>query len=123
MLFLSQRPYLPQGTLRQAAYYPAAPQEGDASQVEHYFKLVGLEHLIPHLDETDIWSHILSLGEQQRVAIVRALLNRPAILFLDEATSAMDEQNELIAKHDRVLTYEGAGAYQIAPSASLSTPA
>ena len=147
VLFLSQRPYLPQGTLRQAAYYPAAPQEGADSKVEHYFKLVGLEHLIPHLDETDIWSHILSLGEQQRVAIVRALLNRPAILFLDEATSAMDEQNEsfvydllkhelgqtimisvghrstLIAKHDRVLTYEGAGAYQIAPSSSLSAPA
>lgn len=146
VLFLSQRPYLPQGTLRQAAYYPAAPQTDAASEhsVEHYFKLVGLEHLIAHLDETDIWSHILSLGEQQRVAIVRALLNRPAILFLDEATSAMDEQNEafvydllkqelsstvmisvghrstLIAKHDKVLTYEGEGKYQIAPSSSLS---
>ena len=147
VLFLSQRPYLPQGTLRQAAYYPAAvPQadEASAQRLEHYFKLVGLEHLIAHLDETDIWSHILSLGEQQRVAVVRALLNRPAILFLDEATSAMDEQNEafvydllkqelsatimisvghrstLIAKHDQVLTYEGAGKYQIASSASLA---
>ena len=151
-LFLSQRPYLPQGTLRQAAYYPApvAPAESEQASgqsehsVEHYFKLVGLEHLIAHLDESDIWSHILSLGEQQRVAIVRALLNRPAILFLDEATSAMDEHNEafvydllkqelgqtiiisvghrstLIAKHDQVLTYEGSGSYQIAASASMA---
>lgn len=91
-LFLSQKPYLPQGTLRLAASYPSAPEtEG---QTEHYFKLLGLEHLIPHLDEVDIWSHILSLGEQQRVAVVRALINKPQILFLDEASSAMDELTE-----------------------------
>ena len=91
-LFLSQKPYLPQGSLRLAASYPSAPEtEG---QTEHYFKLLGLEHLIPHLDEVDIWSHILSLGEQQRVAVVRALINKPQILFLDEASSAMDELTE-----------------------------
>ena len=78
--------------MRLAASYPSAPEtEG---QTEHYFKLLGLEHLIPHLDEVDIWSHILSLGEQQRVAVVRALINKPQILFLDEASSAMDELTE-----------------------------
>lgn len=91
-LFLSQKPYLPQGTLRLAASYPSAPETD--GQTEHYFKLLGLEHLIPHLDEVDIWSHILSLGEQQRVAVVRALINKPQILFLDEASSAMDELTE-----------------------------
>lgn len=138
VLFLSQKPYLPQGSLRLAASYPSAPIED--GRTEQFFKLVGLEHLIPHLDEIDTWSHILSLGEQQRVAIVRALLNQPDMLFLDEASSAMDEQSEslvydllnqylpqcimisvghrstLIAKHKFVLTYRNDAKYTIAPS-------
>lgn len=135
VLFLSQKPYLPQGSLRLAASYPSAPIED--GRTEQFFKLVGLEHLIPHLDEVDTWSHILSLGEQQRVAIVRALLNQPDMLFLDEASSAMDEQSEslvydllnqylpqcimisvghrstLIAKHKLVLTYQNDAKYTI----------
>lgn len=138
VLFLSQKPYLPQGSLRLAASYPSAPIED--GRTEQFFKLVGLEHLIPHLDEVDTWSHILSLGEQQRVAIVRALLNQPDMLFLDEASSAMDEQSEslvydllnqylpqcimisvghrstLIAKHKLVLTYQNNAKYTIEPS-------
>lgn len=138
VLFLSQKPYLPQGSLRLAASYPSAPIED--GRTEQFFKLVGLEHLIPHLDEVDTWSHILSLGEQQRVAIVRALLNKPDMLFLDEASSAMDEQSEslvydllnqylpqcimisvghrstLIAKHKLVLTYQNDAKYTIEPS-------
>lgn len=138
VLFLSQKPYLPQGSLRLAASYPSAPIED--GRTEQFFKLVGLEHLIPHLDEVDTWSHILSLGEQQRVAIVRALLNKPDMLFLDEASSAMDEQSEslvydllnqylpkcimisvghrstLIAKHKMVLTYQNDAKYTIEPS-------
>lgn len=91
-LFLSQRPYLPQGTLREAASYPASAETEHLS--ERYFKLLNLEHLIPHLDEENNWSQILSLGEQQRVAFVRALIYKPQILFLDEATSALDENLE-----------------------------
>jgi putative ATP-binding cassette transporter len=88
-LFLSQRPYLPQGTLREAAAYPHVAEEQGLT--EKYFKLLNLEHLIAHLDEENTWSQILSLGEQQRIAFVRALLIKPEILFLDEATSALDE--------------------------------
>lgn len=130
VLFLSQKPYLPQGSLRTAAAYPGE-QEHDG-KTEEYFGQLGLSHLIEHLDDVDTWSHMLSLGEQQRVAIVRALLNKPDILFLDEATSAMDEKSEsltyellrqhlpdtilisvghrstLVAKHDLVLTYQDA---------------
>lgn len=94
-LFLSQKPYLPQGTLRQAAGYPGEAEHKGLT--EKYFALLGLGHLIDSLDKDDIWSHILSLGEQQRVAFVRALLLKPKVLFLDEASSALDERTEKLA--------------------------
>ncbi len=94
-LFLSQRPYLPQGTLLQAAAYPKLDANKD--EVISWFKILGLSHLISDLDKTDIWDHILSLGEQQRVALVRALMQKPKLLILDEASSALDEKTETLA--------------------------
>ena len=88
-LFLPQKPYLPLGTLRTALYYPL-PAQSD-NQAAAVLLQCHLGHLISRLDEEDDWTRILSLGEQQRLAIGRALLNRPQILFLDEASSAMDE--------------------------------
>jgi len=46
------------------------------------------------LDDEALWSHILSVGEQQRIAFARALLVKPALLFMDEASSALDESSE-----------------------------
>lgn len=93
VLFLSQKPYLPLGTLRAALYYPQ-PANGDDAGLLALLDLAGLAYLVPRLDETDQWSHILSLGEQQRIAFIRALLVRPALLFLDEASSALDAAAE-----------------------------
>ncbi len=93
VLFLSQKPYLPLGTLRAALHYPQ-PVTGDDAALLTLLDLAGLVHLAPRLDETDQWSHILSLGEQQRIAFIRALLVRPALLFLDEASSALDSAAE-----------------------------
>lgn len=88
-LFLPQKPYLPLGTLRAALYYPA-PARDDAQAAE-VLRRCHLGHLVTALDDVDDWSRRLSLGEQQRLAIGRVLLNRPRIVFLDEASSAMDE--------------------------------
>jgi putative ATP-binding cassette transporter len=87
--FLPQKPYMPLGSLRNALHYPNAPEfsEHDA----HLLTQVHLGHLIGKLDDEDDWTRILSLGEQQRLAIARALLAKPNVLFLDEASSAMDE--------------------------------
>ena len=94
LLFVPQRAYLPIGTLREALAYPADPAGLDAAQVRAALALARLEELIPILDEEGDWSQILSLGEQQRLAFVRAVLSQPDWLVLDEATSAVDEETE-----------------------------
>ncbi|MBB1626757.1 ABC transporter ATP-binding protein/permease [Achromobacter sp. UMC71] len=90
-LFLSQRPYLPLGALRDAVAYPGHAQPQDDARLALALRQVNLGHLTGRLDEAADWSRILSIGEQQRVAFARVLFNRPAIVFLDEATSATDE--------------------------------
>jgi putative ATP-binding cassette transporter len=93
LLFLSQRPYLPLGTLREAICYPLPPLP-DGPDFDEVIDACGLAHLRGRLDDTEHWSQVLSGGEQQRVAIARALLVKPAFLFLDEATASLDEPSE-----------------------------
>jgi putative ATP-binding cassette transporter len=94
MLFVPQRPYLPLGSLRAAVSYPATEEEFSDAQIREALQLLGLEHLTMRLDETAPWDQQLSPQEQQRVAIVRVLLNAPDWVFLDKATSALDEEME-----------------------------
>jgi putative ATP-binding cassette transporter len=92
--FLPQKPYIPLGDLRHALVYP---DEGTGVSQEQLFAVldkVGLGHLAPDLGKVDNWSQRLSGGEQQRLAIARALLAEPSTIFLDEATSALDEAGE-----------------------------
>ena len=141
-LFLPQKPYMPMGTLRWALYYPDPPKmdahtEHEAAEV---LQRCQLAHLISRLDETDDWTRILSLGEQQRLAIGRVLLNAPQVLFLDEASSAMDEgleyamyqllrqtlpklilisvghRSSLLEFHTQTLDLQGAGRWQLGTS-------
>lgn len=88
-LFLPQKPYLPLGSLRTALYYPNAAQQGDAAA--ETLRKCQLAHLVENLEEEADWTSRLSVGEQQRLAIGRALLSEAQVVFLDEASSAMDE--------------------------------
>ncbi|MGN8276335.1 ABC transporter ATP-binding protein/permease [Pseudomonas sp. SMN5] len=93
-LFLPQKPYLPIGTLRDALSYP---QPADIYPAERYAQVLQtcrLPHLVERLDEANHWQRMLSPGEQQRLAFARALLYAPQWLYMDEATSAMDEEDE-----------------------------
>jgi putative ATP-binding cassette transporter len=94
LLFLPQKSYLPIGSLRAAVTYPAAENAYKDLAIKHYFELCKLPHLADKLDESDNWSQRLSPGEQQRLAFVRVLLTQPEILFLDEASSALDADTE-----------------------------
>lgn len=130
VMLLPQKPYLPQGSLRDAITYPAEGNMYSDADLIDALKSVGLDRMSNQLDDSENWAQRLSGGEQQRLSMARALLSKPDILFLDEATSAMDEEGEadiyamlktrlpnatlvsighrstLRAMHDRVLTME-----------------
>ena len=94
VLFLPQRPYLPVGTLREAVSYPRSAGSVDDRNLREALDEVGLPELTGRLDETSHWTLQFSPGEQQRIAFARALVQKPDWLFLDEATSAVDEATE-----------------------------
>jgi vitamin B12/bleomycin/antimicrobial peptide transport system ATP-binding/permease protein len=94
LLFLPQRPYLPIGRLRDVVSYPMAASGVADGTLREALEVVGLTELGGRLDESAHWALQLSPGEQQRIAFARALVQKPEWLFLDEATSAVDEATE-----------------------------
>ena len=94
VMMLPQRPYFPIGTLHGAIVYPGETEDFSAEQVRNALDLVGLPQLGARLAEDAHWNRMLSLGEQQRLGLARALLHAPDYLFLDEATASLDEPSE-----------------------------
>ncbi len=105
IMLLPQRPYLPQGTLRAALAYPSEADAYGDEAIRDAMDKVRLGHLRDRLDDVDLWGQRLSGGEQQRLAVARALLAKPDWLFLDEATASLDEklEGELYAAIDTAL--------------------
>jgi len=99
LMILPQRPYFPIAPLAAAVVYPAEPGSFDAAQVADLIAAVGLPGLASRIEEEAHWNRMLSLGEQQRLGIARALLHAPDYLFLDEATASLDEPSEAALYH------------------------
>ena len=140
VMFLPQRPYMILGSLREQLCYPHASGVSDVNLLA-ILKMVNLEDLAERVGGFDVeakWEDLLSLGDQQRIAFARLLLNRPAYAFLDEATSALDPANEeqlynclaaaqinvvsvgdrlrLLKYHHKVLDLLGGGTWSIGAS-------
>ena len=93
-LVLPQRPYIPLGTLRGAVAYPNTTDMYPDAAIRDALVAAQLPALADRLDEIDAWDQRLSGGEQQRLAVARAILAKPDWLFLDESTAALDEPSE-----------------------------
>ena len=97
MLFLPQKPYMLLGTLRNQLTYPHDSLDISDKELYEVLQEVNLPDLADRFGGFDVekdWEDVLSLGEQQRLAFARILINKPRYAILDEATSALDINNE-----------------------------
>ncbi|MEY4431352.1 MAG: hypothetical protein RLZZ533_1288, partial [Cyanobacteriota bacterium] len=97
LLFIPQKPYMILGSLREQLCYPLDPQRFSDQHLRSVLEEVRLSELVQRYPDFDIkqdWPRLLSLGEQQRLAFARLLLNSPRFVVLDEATSALDVGTE-----------------------------
>ncbi|QDM15000.1 ABC transporter ATP-binding protein/permease [Tardiphaga sp. vice352] len=94
LFMLPQKPYVPSGTLRRAAAYPAAAEDWSVEEIGVALDKVGLGHLKEKIEEDAPWDQTLSGGEKQRLAFARLFLHKPDIIVLDEATSALDAKSQ-----------------------------
>ncbi len=96
MFFMPPRPYLPEGILREAIFYPACTEPDPNQELLDLLKLVDLDELIPLLDQTDNWSKALSREQQQRLGLVRLLLNKPKWAMLHEPFDSLSPEGEVM---------------------------
>lgn len=120
LLFLPQKPYLPIATLRLAVAYPDPPEAHSDAEYREALTACRLAHLAGRLDDHEHWGQVLSGGEQQRLAIARALLFKPRWLFLDEATSNLEGATELALYHLIVERLPRTGLVSIAHHPALA---
>ncbi len=115
-MFIPQRPYFPNGALREALAYPDLPSRYSDAQLQQALTDAQLPALVGDLDRQAAWGQTLSGGEQQRLAIARVLLKRPAWVFADEATSALDDaaQAAVYGQLVAMTTERGGGLVSIA---------
>jgi putative ATP-binding cassette transporter len=103
--FMSQRPYLPLGPLREALTYPRDPKEFPDDDIVKACHRVGLAHLTTELDRSADWDRELASDELQRLAFARLLLHKPKWACVNEPLDSLDpgERAEILTVFDREL--------------------
>jgi len=94
IMFIPQRPYVPVGSLKAALVYPGEVGDFSDEACVDALHAARLSRLTEQLEEVGAWQKRLSPGEQQRLAFARIFLHRPGLVFLDETTSALDQDAE-----------------------------
>ncbi|MFZ5890659.1 MAG: ABC transporter ATP-binding protein/permease [Myxococcota bacterium] len=137
-LFLPQRPYMIVGSLREQLLYPHVEHDVPDDELRRVLNVVNLPDLEKRCGGFDSeldFAKVLSMGEQQRLAVARVLLSKPRFAVLDEATSALDPKNEamlyeelkqneitlisvahrhsVLEHHDHVLEVTGDGSWRV----------
>ena len=120
MMFLPQRSYIPPGTLKAALCYPGQPQQFNDAACHRALAACGLAHRTASLTANDTWQQTLSGGEQQRLAFARVLLQRPDFIFLDEASSALDETGEALLYQALIEQLPDSAVISVAHKATLA---
>ena len=120
LMLLPQRPYIPIGPLREALAYPAPSANFSDQKLTETLIKVGLSGLADRLDDNENWQMRLSGGEQQRLAVARALLAEPDWLFLDESTASLDEKSEAGLYRAIVETLPGTTIVSIGHQATIN---
>ena len=93
MVAIGRRLFLPQGTLRDALALPEVAGETDDGAVHEALSAVGLDWLVPRLDQPEDWAEHLSGADLQRLAFARLLLLKPDWVVLGDATDALDPES------------------------------
>jgi putative ATP-binding cassette transporter len=94
MFFMPPKPYLPTGTLREAICYPSSCEDFSPSVLTETLELVGLSELIEQLDQVDDWEKVLPREQQQRLGVVRLLLQKPKWILSETAFDSLDPEGE-----------------------------
>jgi len=121
VMLLPQRPYFPVASLAAAVSYPARAGSFDDARIAEVVAAVGLPEWSARLHEEQHWNRMLSQGEQQRLAVARALLQEPDYLFLDEATASLDEASEAVLYRLLQERLKGATIISIGHRSTLGT--
>ena len=119
--FVSQDPFLFYGTIRDNVRYN---QEATEEELGTALQLAGALEFVEELEdgmETMVGDRgaKLSGGQRARVSLARALLKKPSLLILDEASSALDAETERRIQENLLST--GSGRATIAVAHRLST--
>ena len=91
LLCIPRNAYLPPGTLREILAYPSPVATFAAEAFPHALERLGLDRLVPMLDQSRRWDRILSEGEQHSLAFARAVIHAPPWLLIDQVLDSLDD--------------------------------